>query len=327
MSTDPVQCDCYTPSPVSSDNYEPDSDPDSSDNNGISDSNDDSSDNDESSEIVSSEQNKEEEEEIGINKEDAKKKAQIFISLRQISGFKMKGTTITFNFYALTSQDLTVPYYLALLVQLIGPEGLEDETRETNCSLQSDVTLNGAPSALANFVYTIENIEGEYSSLRLHSSEDIVGIRDDETLLNPVFTSQVIANGELKDYSKVKPVPPTFSFESVDQANCPKDSKFKIISKLNPEKTIAVKLIFPLTYPEGISLIYNFESDELLCFGVKEVNDIIIMEQKIISKGAKKLFFLNNFSSDLQCENRLLEPAKNKIEVDVSFRQISHIKK
>ena len=126
------------------------------------------------------EQNKEEEE-IGINKEDAKKKAQIFISLRQISGFKMKGTTITFNFYALTSQDLTVPYYLALLVQLIGPEGLEDETRETNCSLQSDVTLNGAPSALANFVYTIENIEGEYSSLRLHSSEDIVGIRDDET--------------------------------------------------------------------------------------------------------------------------------------------------
>ena len=312
MSTDPVQCDCYTPSPVSSDNYESDSDPDSSDNNGISDSNDDSFDNDESSEIVSLEQNKEEEE-IGINKEDAKKKAQIFISLRQISGFKMKGTTITFNFYTLTSQDLTVPYYLALLVQLIGPEGLEDETRETNCSLQSDVTLNGAPSALANFVYTIENIEGEYSSLRLHSSEDIVGIRDDETLLNPVFTSQVIANGELKDYSKVKPVPPTFSFESVDQANCPKDSKFKIISKLNPEKTIAVKLIFPLTYPEGISLIYNFESDELLCFGVKEVNDIIIMEQKIISKGAKKLFFLNNFSLDLQCENRLLEPPKIKL--------------
>ena len=84
----------------------------------------------------------------------------------------------------------------------------------------------------------------------------------------------------MKDYSKVKPVPPTFSFESVDQQNCSKDSKFKIISKLNPEKTIAVKLIFPLTYPEGISLIYNFESDELLCFGVKEVNDIIIMEQK-----------------------------------------------
>ena len=131
----------------------------------------------------------------------------------------------------------------------------------------------------------------------------------------------------MKDYSKVKPVPPTFSFESVDQANCPKDSKFKIISKLNPEKTIAVKLIFPLTYPEGISLIYNFESDELLCFGFKEVNDIIIMEQNIISKGAKKLFFLNNFSSDLQCQNRLLEPAKNKIEVDVSFRQVSHIKK
>ena len=78
----------------------------------------------------------------------------------------MKGTTITFNLYALTSQDLTVPYYLALLVQLIGPEGLEDETREANCSLQSDVTLNGAPFALANFVYTIENIEIGRASCR-----------------------------------------------------------------------------------------------------------------------------------------------------------------
>ncbi len=55
----------------------------------------------------------------------------------------MKGTTITFNFCALTFQDLTVSYYLALLVQLIGPEGLEDKTREANCLLQSDVTLKG----------------------------------------------------------------------------------------------------------------------------------------------------------------------------------------
>ena len=102
----------------------------------------------------------------------------------------MEGTIITFNFCALTFQDLTVSYYLALLVQLIGPEGLEDKTREANCLLQSDITLKGAPSAQANFVCTIENVEGKYSSLRLHSSD-----------------------GELKDYSKVTSIPPTFSFE------------------------------------------------------------------------------------------------------------------
>ncbi len=49
MPTDPVQWDGYTPSPVSSDNY----DPDNSNNNGSSDCNDSFSDNDESSENVS----------------------------------------------------------------------------------------------------------------------------------------------------------------------------------------------------------------------------------------------------------------------------------
>ena len=51
------------------------------------------------------------------------------------------------------------------------------------------------------------------------------------------------------------------------------------------------------------------------------------MEQKIISQGAKELFFLSNFSSDLQCANGLLEQVKNKTEVDVFFRQVSHMEK
>ena len=97
METDSIDVDGYTPSPVSSDNYEPSFEPDNS------------SDNDESSESFTSDETKEERE---IREEKAEKKVQIFISFRQINGFNYDGSTITFNFYGLTSQDLAVPYYL-----------------------------------------------------------------------------------------------------------------------------------------------------------------------------------------------------------------------
>ena len=104
METDSIDVDGYTPSPVSSDNYEPSFEPDNS------------SDNDESSESFTSDETKEEreisEEEREIREEKAEKKVQIFISFRQINGFNYDGSTITFNFYVLTSQDLTVIYYL-----------------------------------------------------------------------------------------------------------------------------------------------------------------------------------------------------------------------
>ena len=125
METDSIDVDGYTPSPVSSDNYEPSFEPDNS------------SDNDESSESFTSDETKEEreiseeereiseeereireeereirEEEREIREEKAEKKVQIFISFRQINGFNYDGSTITFNFYGLTSQDLAVPYYL-----------------------------------------------------------------------------------------------------------------------------------------------------------------------------------------------------------------------
>ena len=99
--------------------------------------------------------------------------------------------------------------------------------------------------------------------------------------------------------SKVGPVLPTFYFESVDQALCLKDGKFKIKGKLIPEKTIAAKLTFPLAYPERLSLTCNSGSGGLLCLGDKEINDTIIMEQKIIYERAEELFILSNFSFDL----------------------------
>ena len=67
-----------------------------------------------------------------------------------------------------------------------------------------------------------------------------------------------------------------------------------------------------MAYPERLSLTCNSGSGGLLCLGDKEINDTIIIEQKIIYERAEELFILSNFSFDLQCANGLLEQAKKK---------------
>lgn len=82
-----------------------------------------------------------------------------------------------------------------------------------------------------------------------------------------------------------------------------------------------------MAYPERLSLTCNSGSGGLLCLGDKEINDTIIMEQKIIYERAEELFILSNFSFDLQWANGLLEQTKKKTKVSIFFRQVSHIEK
>ena len=81
----------------------------------------------------------EEEEDSPRTKEDAEKKAQIFISFRQLNTFVFTPGTISFYFLALTSQALTKGSTITLNVNLIGSEGMDDETKEIQCTLESDV--------------------------------------------------------------------------------------------------------------------------------------------------------------------------------------------
>ena len=82
-----------------------------------------------------------------------------------------------------------------------------------------------------------------------------------------------------------------------------------------------------MAYPERLSLTCNSGSGGLLCLGDKEINDTIIIEQKIIYERAEELFILSNFSFDLQWANGLLEQTKKKTKVSIFFWQVSHIEK
>ena len=264
-------------------------------------------------------------------KEDALERAEIFITFRQISGFAFVPGTVSFNFFALITQSLDMPYQIKLFVNLITVEGMDDQPTEIECSLDSSVEVKEDETKQASFKCEKKDLDKSkvYTGLRLNSSDSIAGIpTDDETALNPALTDDAIANGEVKDYSKPEQaeIPPSFTFDSMDEQECSKDGKFLIKGTLSEEKKINGQFSIPLTYPEGITLTCSFEDQDIQCIADKELDDSVIIEQMVISEGGEELFILQKVIQDsMSCANGLKVQAEEKTNVAVSFRQVCKI--
>ena len=264
-------------------------------------------------------------------KEDALERAEIFITFRQISGFAFVPGTVSFNFFALITQSLDVPYQIKLFVNLITVEGMDDQPTEIECSLDSSVEVKEGETKQASFKCEKKDLDKSkvYTGLRLNSSDSIAGIpTDDETALNPALTDDSIANGEVKDYSKPEQaeIPPSFTFDSMGEQECSKDGKFLIKGTLSEEKKINGQFSIPLTYPEGITLTCSFEDQDIQCIADKELDDSVIIEQMVISEGGEELFILQKVIQDsMSCANGLKVQAEEKTNVAVSFRQVCKI--
>ena len=260
--------------------------------------------------------------------EEALRRADIPLSFRQINHIKKSGEEITFNFHALSTKNLTVggnSSSIILIIQLVGEDGVEDDTHEASCTLQQDVTLGSDKLVQANYLCKVEDT-GNYDSLRLNSSDDVAGLPSDEALRNPNITDLAIADNELKDCSKDSSVPPVFTVESIDNSTAETEGIFIIKGTFDKEPNVADKLEFPLTYPEGITLLCTVKEGGLECKPDAKVNDTIVMEQTIMSKGADELFILGSFvGSNMTIENGALKDAEKKVNVEISFRQVSHV--
>ena len=269
---------------------------------------------------------------VPITKDEAEKIAEIYISFRQLSGFSFVGGVINFKFFALTTQTITIGETIELWVNLIGINGMEEEARNVECKSQKDVTPTEGTSSQVEYNCELSGLnESEgYTSLRLNSSDDVAGIpTDDDVLLNPVLTEESIKNNEIKDCSQDTSVPPTFVLDYVNQSNCENDGKFFIQGKLSENKTIATKFTIPLTYPEGVSITCSYDGESMECMADRELEDGFVIEQAIITDGPEELFIIKNVTSSdkFKCGNGLLKIAAETINVDISFRQVSHIQK
>ena len=262
--------------------------------------------------------------------EEALRRAEIPLSFRQLNGFQASGEEITFNFHALSTKDLTVDgnySSIILIIQLVGTDGVEDDTHEANCTLQKDVTLGSEKLVQANYVCKVEIVGAEnYISLRLNKSDDVAGLPSDEALLNPNITDTAIEDNELKNCTEDSSVPPVFTFKYIDNSSAQTEGTFIINGTFDKEPNVEDKLEFPLTYPEGVTLKCTVIEGGLECKPDAEVNDTIVMEQTIMSKGADELFILGSVvGHNMTLENGVLIDAEKKLDVQISFRQVSHV--
>ena len=250
------------------------------------------------------------------------------LSFRQLNSFKYDSGSITFNFFALTTQSLTKGHTIELLVNLILESGEQEEnTTLIECELNSDITVTEGETKSAKYECSIDNLKEVYTSLRFNSSEFVAGVpTDDEVALNPVLTDQAISNGEVKDSEKVEP-PPTFIIKDMEHGDCSSSGSLTFKGELSEEKSIITKFTIPLTYPEGISITCSLENNQLICKLDRDLEDSMLIEQTIIKDGADELFILQSISTEpLNCGNAILKEAEEKVNVDISFRQVSTIK-
>ena len=174
--------------------------------------------------------------------------------------------------------------------------------------------------------------------MRFNSSDSISGIPEDETLLDPVLTAESVSKKELLDFSleenqKENKIPATFTTTGTKEESCKTDGKFIITGALNKEVGNDVKFIIPLTYPEGISVSCSLDKKEkgdsqITCQIDRELdNNKIIFEQVTIKDGKDEILILKGLSSEneITCLNGLLLKSEKRTQIQVSFRQVSHL--
>ena len=277
--------------------------------------------------------------EIGIALEEAEKRAEIKISFRQLNQFKYSSGTITFNLYNLISDSINKGETDTSLVNLILMSGeREDDTREVTCTLSEEVKPNEGQSLQGTFECSLSGLTEEYYSLRLNSSDSVSGLPNDEVLLDPELTSESIESGKLLDYSLEEnqsedKIPATFSVTSINEDTCGSNGKFLIEGSLSKEIVNDLSFTIPLIFPDGITASCTLlnkaaGTSQISCQVDRNIDaSNIVFEQTIIKDGALEVMNLEGFSSEatITCSNGVLAEAEKKTNVNVSFRQVSHL--
>ena len=243
---------------------------------------------------------------------------------------------ITFNFYGLTSKSLKKNDIIKMRVKLIENGVTSEKLTEAVCYSSEDVVIENEIKQ-ANFNCNIENLNTSivYSSFVLDSSDDIKGIPDNDILLNPLLTNSAISKGQLPDYSQkelANNIPAEFNSNSIDSSECSNLGKFKINGIFKSELKDDLNFKVAFKNPENAAASCSLkkgakDSDGVInCLIDSDINDKIIIDQTTIYDDQKnELIIIGAIESNekVKCSNGELITVNNKVNVNLSFRQVS----
>ena len=266
--------------------------------------------------------------------EEAMERAKISLSFRQLLGFQSSDNKISYSFYGygLTTEKIEPGSTITMMINLIDLEGTKEENPiPVTCTIVNPVDPQDGKTEQVEFKCTKEELPSEkYLSFRFFGSDDISRIPTDEILLNPLLTQEAIDRGELLDYSKQEnqnKIPACFNTEGLEAGGCSTTGEFIIKGTMSKEVAFNSKFEMKLAYPDSASLTCSLgeTQNEIKCKVDREIKDQLIFEQTLIKDGPDEIFIINSYSgNNIQCANGLALEAEEKLNVPVSFRQVSN---
>ena len=235
-----------------------------------------------------------------ISPEETEKKLDVTLYFRQINQFIFNPTShfITFYFFGIT-QPITASYQIIKELYLILSGGVMDNTlSKTICTLDQAVDSEGKQDQ-ADFSCKISDLDETktYVYFELYDSEFIVGIPDDEVLLNPVKTQEAIEVGTLTDYSleeNKNKLPIYFQTESNNEV-VSEEGEFTIVGTVNQEITEEIKFTLQLLYPGNYITEYTIPKASAFS---QSITAYVMNEQQIIRDGLEEIFTNTSIKSN-----------------------------
>lgn len=254
-----------------------------------------------------------------IKKGEATKKLNAILSFRQASKFKKDNNKYHFFLATFIKENIEYNTKITLKVKLknevnntiknvINKRKLSpSEIQNAECSvrLKTDIDEIGVGAAGWD-CETGESSISDAIGLDIIGSDDISGIPDDPALIDPAQTDELIAKGEIYDYSieeNLNELLPIFNTLALNYSLCRNNGSFYFEG--NVTSSIPKDVVFNLTlsYPETVFACrlprtLKGQITQIECFNRDYFeNSSIIIEETVIRDGFNEFFILRNISS------------------------------
>lgn len=189
--------------------------------------------------------------------------------------FDKKNNSITFKFFGITNIHYLPKGYVfcAELYLILSDDQTNANLTKVECYLPEEVNSSNEKKQADLDCKIIDLDEDkEYKSFEIHNSEQIAGIPEDKTLLDPDKTAETISNGQqLLDYSDEEN---KYTYPAYFSAS--EDAEFTLHLTYQPYHKL--QYIIPKSKPHNIYITCQIDHP---------IYSFIFIEQQVIRKGWK----------------------------------------
>ena len=263
-----------------------------------------------------------------ITLQKAQKKMESFVSFRQVSKFRKLDNRYLFFLASFIKKEIDITTKIHFVVEIKSSTDTQQKVKVKNknkgrllyfrklsrreeqtveCTVRSKTSLNSDGLGAAGWdCSTGESSISDATGLDIIESDDVTGIPDDPSLIDPAIVDVSIENGTATDYSieeNLNVLLPLFNTLDLNFSFCRQNGSFSLVG--NTTSTIENDVVFnlSLSYPSVIFAcklprVLKGQITEIECYSKEEFyNYTVLIEETVIRYDNKEFFILRNTSS------------------------------